>query len=147
MTDDAHRGPEPAFGRAEVEAAWRHRMALQDRDDWEAFGKTFTEDAVYVEHHCGTFAGRAQILAWLVPIMEQCKDWTYPIEWVSIDGNRVVHKWQNRLPGRRPDGSYYEFGGITVMVYAGNGAFSFQEDIYNARELEKVLQEWTAARR
>jgi len=133
------------FSRAEVEAAWRNRMALQDRDDWEGFGNTFTEDAVYVEHHYGIFDGRKKILAWLVPVMEHCKDWTFPVEWVTIDGNRVVHKWLNRLPGRRPDGSYYEFAGITVMVYAGNGKFSFQEDIYNRYETDRVLQEWNAA--
>ncbi|HEX7409795.1 MAG TPA: nuclear transport factor 2 family protein [Candidatus Binatia bacterium] len=134
------------FSRQEIEAAWRTRMALQDADDWEGFGKTFTADAVYIEHQFGVFAGRDRILAWLVPVMEYCKDWTYPVEWVAIDGNRVVHKWQNRLPGQKPDGTYYEFAGITVMLYAGNGMFSFQEDIYNQHELDKVLKEWHAAR-
>ena len=33
------------FKREEIEAAWRHRMELQDADDWQAFGMTFTEDA------------------------------------------------------------------------------------------------------
>ncbi|MFI5397470.1 MAG: YybH family protein [Candidatus Binatia bacterium] len=133
------------FDRQEIEAAWRKRMALQDADDWEGFGKTFTDDAVYIEHQFGVFAGRDRILAWLVPVMEYCKDWTYPVEWVAIDGNRIVHKWQNRLPGQRPDGTYYEFAGITVMLYAGNGMFSFQEDFYNQYELDKVLKEWSAA--
>jgi limonene-1,2-epoxide hydrolase len=134
------------FSRSEVEAAWRHRMALQDNNEWEAFGKTFTADAVYVEHHYGVFAGREKILAWIVPVMEHCKDWSFPVEWVNIDGARVVHKWWNRLPGRRPDGSYYEFAGITVMVYAGNNMFSFPEDMYNRDETDKVLAEWAAAR-
>ena len=133
------------FSRAEIEAAWRHRMDLQDRNDWEGFGRTFTADAVYLEHHYGTFTGREQILAWLVPVMEHCKEWTFPVEWVNIDGNRVVHKWLNRLPGRRPDGSHYEFAGITVMEYAGNGTFSFQEDMYNRHETDRVLAEWQAA--
>ena len=74
-----------------------------------------------------------------------CKEWTFPVEWVNIDGHRVVHKWLNRLPGHRPDGSYYEFAGITVMEYAGNGTFSFQEDMYNRHETDKVLEEWNAA--
>ena len=135
----------PQFSRAEIEAAWRRRMDLQDANDWEGFGNTFTEGAVYLEHHYGTFTGRKKILAWLVPVMEHCRDWTFPVEWVNIDGKRVVHKWLNRLPGRRPDGSYYEFAGITVMEYAGNGAFSFQEDMYNRHETDKVLAEWNAA--
>jgi limonene-1,2-epoxide hydrolase len=133
------------FSRAEVEAAWRRRMELQDSNDWEGFGNTFTEDAVYLEHHYGTFRGRQGILAWLVPVMAHCTEWTFPVEWVNIDGNRVVHKWLNRLPGTRADGSYYEFAGITAMEYAGNGMFSFQEDMYNRHETDKVLAEWEAA--
>ena len=135
------------FERAEVEAAWRHRMELQDADDWEAFGMTFTEDAVYVEHHEGTFQGRQAILDWLVPVMEQCRGWTYPVQWLAIDGNRVIHKWLNRLPGKRPDAGYYEFAGLTVMEYAGDGQFCFQEDIYNWEEAVPVLEQWAATRR
>jgi len=133
------------FPRQEIEQAWKQRMYLQDTNDWEGFGNTFTEDAVYVEHHYGIFRGRKEILAWLVPVMEHCRDWTFPVEWVNIDANRVVHKWWNRLPGQRSDGSYYEFAGITVMEYAGNGRFSFQEDVYNRYETDKVLEEWSAA--
>ena len=133
------------FSRGEIEAAWRKRMELQDTNDWAGFGNTFTADAVYLEHHYGTFRGRVAILDWLVPVMEHCKEWTFPVEWVNIDGSRVVHKWLNRLPGKRPDGSYYEFAGITAMEYAGNGMFSFQEDMYNRHETDKVLAEWEAA--
>ena len=135
------------FSRAEVEGAWRRRMDLQDVDDWRGFGMTFTEDAVYWEHHYGVFRGRRAILAWLVPVMEPCKGWSFPVEWVNIDGNRVVHKWLNRLPGSRPDGTFYEFAGITVMEYAGNGTFSFQEDMYNRHETDRVLAEWEAAQK
>jgi hypothetical protein len=135
----------PTFSRDEIHAAWKRRMELQDADDWAGFGNTFTADAVYHEHHYGVFRGREKILAWLVPVMEYCKGWTYPVEWVCIDGNRVVHKWMNRLPGQRPDGSFYEFAGITAMEYAGNGQFSFQEDIYNRFETDKIIDEWKAA--
>jgi hypothetical protein len=61
-----------------------------------------------------------------------------------IEGSRIVFKWLNRLPGRRSDGSHYEFGGITTMLYAGNGEFSYQEDVYNFEETKKLLEEWMA---
>jgi ketosteroid isomerase-like protein len=134
------------FGREEIRAAWENRMALQDADDWHGFGMTFTQDAVYLEHHEGNFRGRDAILDWLVPVMKQCEGWTYPVEWVAIDGDRVIHKWQNRLPGKRADGSHYEFAGITIMLYAGRGQFSFQEDIYNWEEALALLKEWAADR-
>jgi hypothetical protein len=132
----------PTYSRDEIEKAWKHRMHLQDTDDWDGFGRTFTEDAVYIEHHYGVFRGKKAILDWIVPVMEYCKGWTFPVEWVVIDGNRVVHKWLNRLPGKRADGTYYEFAGITAMEYAGNGTFSFQEDMYNRHETDKVIEEW-----
>ncbi len=91
--------------------------------------------------------GREAILAWLVPVMERCKGWTFPVEWLAIDGNRSIRKWQNRLPGQRPDGSHYEFAGISISVYCGSGQFSFQEDIYNWEESLKVLKEWAAAQK
>ena len=133
------------YSRDEIHAAWKRRMELQDADDWAGFGMTFTEDAVYHEHHYGVFRGRQPILAWRVPVMEYCKGWTYPVEWVVIEGHRVVHKWLNRLPGQRADGSFYEFAGITAMEYAGKGQFSFQEDIYNRFETDKIIEEWKAA--
>jgi hypothetical protein len=133
----------PTFSRDEIHAAWKRRMELQDADDWAGFGNTFTADAVYHEHHYGVFRGREKILAWLVPVMEYA-GWTY---------RRVgLHRRQPRRPqvdeppaGQRPDGSFYEFAGITAMEYAGNGQFSFQEDIYNRFETDKIIDEWKAA--
>ena len=134
------------FSRDEIHAAWKRRMALQDADDWNAYTDMFTEDGVYVEHHHGVFRGREAIRAWLVPVMVPCKGWAFPVEWVAIDGNRVVHKWWNRLPGTRADGTYYEFAGFTAQEYAGHGLFSIQEDIYNRDETDAVVAEWKAAR-
>jgi limonene-1,2-epoxide hydrolase len=133
--------------RAEVEAAFRRTIDAQGRDDWNAFVDCFTPDALYVEHHLGTFRGRDAIRAWLIPAMAQCRGWTYPIEWVAIDGPRVVYKWLNRLPGPRADGSPFEFPGITIKTYAGDGRFDYQEDVYNWESALKVLKEYAAANR
>ena len=133
-----------AFSREEIEREFQRKVALQEQDDWKGFGETFTPDALYVEHHEGTFVGRDKILAWLIPVMERCRGWTYPIDWVAIDGNRVIYRWLNRLPGKRPDGSYYEFAGVTVAEYAGGGQWSYQEDIYNWEIGEKVIKDYIA---
>ena len=39
----------------------------------------------------------------------------------------------------------YQFAGITVLEYAGNDKFSYQEDVYNMKECENVMKEWFAA--
>ena len=132
------------FSREEIEREFRRRVAIQENDDWKAFGETFTSDAVYVEHHEGTFKGRDKILAWLVPVMDRCRGWTYPIDWVAIDGNRVIYHWMNRLPGKRPVGAFYEWPGISVIQYAGDGQWSFQEDVYNWELGEKVIKDYIA---
>jgi ketosteroid isomerase-like protein len=131
--------------REEVLAAFARSRAAQDADDWDAYCDLFTEDAVYVEHHFGTFRGREAIRAWLVPVMKPLVGWSYPTEWCVVEGDRVVFLWHNRLPGRRPDGSWYEFSGITTMVYAGGGLFSSQEDVYNFEETRRVMKEWGEA--
>ena len=61
------------------------------------------------------------------------------------DGNRVIFKWRTVLSNidERPGG--YEFAGITILEYAGSGKFSLQEDIYNMKECEKVIGEWSGA--
>ena len=43
-------------------------------------------------------------------------------------------------------GSGRWFAGLTIMDYAGDGQFSFQEDIYNWEEAVPVLEEWAAIR-
>lgn len=136
-----------AHSRTEIETAFRATRAAQDRDDWNAYCDLLTEDAVYVEHHFGVYRGREAIRAWLVPVMKPLVGWSYPTEWCVIEGDRVVFLWWNRMPGRRADGSFYEFSGITTMLYAGGGLFSHQEDVYNFDETRKVMREWAEARK
>jgi len=133
------------FSREEIKAAFDNRIALQESNDWDGYTDTFTEDAVYVDHHEGTFEGKEAIRKWLVAVMAPCEGWTFPVEWVVFEGDRIISKWFNRLPGQRVDGSHYEFAGITVMIYAGNGLFSYQEDMYNWEKAVPLLEEWSEA--
>jgi ketosteroid isomerase-like protein len=133
--------------RSEIEAAFLATRAAQDADDWNAYCDLLTHDAVYVEHHFGVYHGREAIRAWLVPLMKPLVGWTYPTEWCVIEGDRVVFLWKNRMPGRRADGSHYEFSGMTTLLYAGDGRFSYQEDVYNFDETRKVMAEWSEDRK
>jgi ketosteroid isomerase-like protein len=139
--------PVASFPRAEIEAAFARTREAQDRNDWSGYADCFSEDAVYVEHQFGVFRGREAIRKWLVEVMAPFREWTFPTEWLVIDGDRLVFLWWNRLPGERPDGTRYEFSGVTTMVYAGRGQFSLQEDIYNFEETRRVMKEWAAAQK
>ena len=132
--------------RADVEAAFLATRRAQEAHDFSAYTDCFTEDAVYVEHALGTFEGRERIRAWHVETMQGREDWTFPTEWYVIEGARVVCKWWCRPPGTRPDGTRYEFAGVSTLVYAGDGLFSLQEDIYNMDEVRTVLDAWAQGR-
>lgn len=135
------------FPRDEIEAAFRRQRALNDSQDWEHYVDLFTDDAVYVEHEMGTFRGKDAIREWIVPTMAPLvhAGWDYPLDWYVIDGNRVIFRWWNRLPNVDDRAEPYQFAGMTVLEYAGDGRFSYQEDIYNMKECEAVMREWFAA--
>ena len=131
--------------RAEIEAAFDRTLALQAQENWQEWLLTLSEDAVYVECEVGIMRGREAIGAWLIPDMERARGWSFPERFRLIEGNRVSYGWFNRMPGVRPDGSHYEFMGTSYKVYAGDGLFSYHEDVYNLKQGIEVIKEWTAA--
>ena len=133
------------FARAEVEEAWRHFVAVGDSGDWNAWADLHSEDGVWVEHHLGTFRGREAIREGIVSVMAQAPAMEFPVAWHAIDGNRVIfYPWQV-FPDPKGGAEVFRFGCVTVLEYAGDGLWSFQEDLYNPREAEEVMKRWVAA--
>ena len=133
------------YPRSEVEQAFHHFMSVGESADWNAWAELNTEDGIWIEHHLGIFRGREEIRKGIVEVMAQSPEMTFPVEWLQIDGNRLVYyPWQ---VFKAPAGSNedFRFGCVSVMDYAGDGLWSLQEDIYNPREGEKVLKRWIAA--
>ena len=134
------------WGRDELEEAFAHyqRVALTagTSGDWNPWADLFTEDATYIEHLYGTLGGREAIRTWITTTMAQPvnRDMQFfPIEWYVIDGNRVVaYCWNvfDPLPGMTGE---YKFAVAVVLEYAGDGLWSLEEDIYNAKETDAVL--------
>jgi ketosteroid isomerase-like protein len=135
------------FSRDEIEDAFQRYVKLQAEQDWSAYCDIFTDDAVYVEHEMGTFVGPQAIHDWLVPTMEPLVGWEYPIQWHVIDEGaaRAVCYWLNILPNVDGRAEPYQFAGVTILTYAGDGKWSHQEDIYNMKECEAVMADWFAA--
>jgi hypothetical protein len=117
--------------------------------DWSHFADLFTEDATYVEHAYGTFHGRDEIRAWVVKTMTAapgCWMTAFPPAWHVIDEDRgrIVCDIRNlmRDPG---DGSVHEASNITILGYAGNGLFDYEEDVYNPAKFVAMLPPWGRA--
>ena len=131
--------------RSEVEEAFRHFVAVGDSGDWNAWADLHSEDGVWVEHHLGTFRGRDAIREAIVAVMAQAPPMEFPVAWQLIEGSRVVfYPWQV-FPDPAGGDADYRFGCVTVLDYAGDGLWSFQEDLYNPREAEEVMKRWLAA--
>jgi ketosteroid isomerase-like protein len=133
------------FPRSEVESAFQHFIAVGDSGDWNAWADLHSEDGVWVEHHLGTFRGREAIRKGIVAVMAQAPPMEFPVEWSMIDGDRVVfYPWQV-FPDPRGGEEEFRFGCVTILEYAGNGLWSYQEDLYNPNEAGDVMKRWIAA--
>src|SRR4051794_6553088 len=132
--------------REEVEAAVAAYVAVRERMDagdggWEDMAAPFTHDATYVDPAWGLIEGNDAIRAFMQESMAGLEDWLFPIEWIAIDGDHVVVKWIQRLPGRRADGSHYDNSGVSLLTYAGGGRFSRSEDHLNMLHVYEVIAE------
>ena len=135
----------PPHARSEVEDAYRHFVARGDSGDWNAWADLHSEDGVWVEHHLGTFRGREAIRKAILDVMKPVPMMVFPVEWYAIDGDRVVfYPWQV-FPDPKGGDEVYRFGCVTILDYAGNGEWSRQEDLYNPREGQQVVERWIAA--
>ena len=67
----------------------------------------------------------------------------YPIEWYIIDAERgwlVCQVW-NRMadPG---DGSLHQEYNFTLLKYADNGLWSYEEDVYNPARFGEMVKNY-----
>lgn len=133
--------------RDEVQAALDTYVDLRARigrreATWVDLADLFTDDVVYIDPAWGRIEGIAELREFLVDSMTGLEDWDFPIEFTAIDGDTVVIKWTQQLPGTRPDGSRWEQSGISTLVYAGDGRFGYEEDLLN---MTHVLEDLAAS--
>jgi ketosteroid isomerase-like protein len=105
--------------------------AGEEPDNFAALADFYTDDAVVVDAAWGRIEGKEAIAAWFVDSMVGLGDWQFPIEFTAIEGNDVVVKWTQVIPGKRPDGSPCTQSAYSRLIYAGDGKFSYEEDAYN----------------
>lgn len=133
------------FSREEVEAAYHHFVAVGDSGDWNAWADLHSEDGLWVEHHLGTFTGREAIRKAIVDVMKPVPMMVFPVDWFVIEGNRVVYYPWQVMPDPAGGDEDYRFGCVTILQYAGDGLFSYQEDLYNPTEAQAVMKRWMEA--
>ncbi len=141
------------FTREELQQALAAYNRARDESsrtgDWSIWAGVFTADAEYIEHAFGEFRGREAIRDWITKVMAPFPHMTFPQDWVAFDeeNGAIVFQCQNRLEHpTEPGGQPFQFPTWTRLVYAGNGLFSSEEDIYNPlRDANRVISAWSKA--
>ena len=133
--------------RAEVQSALERYLGVRDRINagngtWADLAQFFTDDAVFVDPAWGRVEGIEEMKATVFgDAMVGLEEWTFPTEFFMIDGDTVVVKWQQVLPGKRDDGRTYAQSGYSTLVYAGEGKFSYEEDLLNMVHVFEDIKE------
>lgn len=143
----------PSFDRAEMEEAFARYQEAANRagatGDWRPWVECFVPDVHYVEHLYGEFHGRDQLLEWITATMSA---WPitfmqlFPWDWYTVDAEQgwIIGQVENRFvdPG---DGQVHEGANWTRLVYAGDGLWASEEDVYNPSHFGEVVKGWLAA--
>jgi ketosteroid isomerase-like protein len=125
-----------AHPRAEVEQAvgayldHRERAGRGD-EPWSAAAQFFTEDAVFVDAAWGRVEGPAAIAEMLGTAMAGLEGFRYPTDVVAIEGDDVLIAWRQVVEHLELRGGPFQHTGVSVLRYAGDGKFSFEEDVMN----------------
>jgi hypothetical protein len=141
--------------REEIEEAFDKYQAAAlkgaQSGNWRDWANCFTEDATYNEHLYGRFWGRKRIFDWISktmakPPVDEMN--AFPVSWYSIDEEKgwVFAEVMNRMADLG-DGNIYQAPNITILHYAGNGLFKYEEDAYNPANMGEMIGAWLEAKK
>ncbi|MCB1704009.1 MAG: nuclear transport factor 2 family protein [Halioglobus sp.] len=139
--------------REELETAFDKYQAAAlkgaQQGDWRDWADMFTEDATYFEHQYGRFWGREAIYNWICGVMKPypaSSMTAFPIRWYSIDEEKgwIICEVLNRMEDLG-NGEIYEEPNITILHYAGNGRFRYEEDAYDRQRMGAMVVRWMQA--
>jgi hypothetical protein len=114
-------------------------------EDWVGWTEHLTEDVLYVERHFGTMRGRDAVRAWISELMAARADVHGVLNWYVVKGDRVVFDMTNRIYHPDPSRPPLDFAGLTVLQYAGDGLFGYEEDYWDEKTSRVVYAEFLQA--
>lgn len=135
--------PAVVFPRREIEQAFERycerRAAAVENHRWDAWSEVFTRDAVYRNHRLGRVDGQAQIRDFADEMLTAPPVCAFQHKLRLIDGNRVSALARILVPDAA-GGSDHGFDVNTILHYAGDGRWSYAEDLYNPIEAVAARQ-------
>ena len=142
------------WDRDEIERAFENyqqvALACGQSGDWEPWCNLFTLDCTYIEAQAGMIGGREALKRLYRNIFTTfpAKHFIYsPVDWYMIDDFRgwVSTCFFVRMsdPG---DGTVCQEYCYSLLKYAGNNMWSFEEDLYNPARLMSMVDRWIVAK-
>jgi hypothetical protein len=128
----------------EVRDAWGHVLSAREKiargeAEWADVADHFTEDAVYIDPVWGRYVGREAIRKFMHDCMVGFDDWNFPTLWTVVKDNLVICAFWSRVPGRLPGGGYPDCFSLSLAIYAGDGKFCYENDVFNMAELAVLI--------
>ncbi len=132
---------EEAFANYQVVSAEAARSG-----DWDTWADQFTDDAIYVEHHYGVMRGQPAIRTWIKSVMTgPAANMDFPVVHYAIEDDVVYSYILNRFLPAGGEGEPFQFPVVTILCYAGDGRWCYEEDVYNPMEGARMMTAVQAA--
>jgi hypothetical protein len=127
-----------------VRRAWSHVLETREKiargeAQWADVADHFTEDGVYIDPVWGRYVGREAIRKFMHDCMVGFEDWVFPTLWTVVRDNLVICAFWSRVPGKLPDGSDPDCFSLSLAIYAGDGKFCYENDVFNMAELAVLI--------
>jgi hypothetical protein len=140
----------PAVGdadRHEVEAAFEQWWRTGNvEEDWWGWASLFVPDVFYHDYFWGPLHGRAEVDVWINAVMKGVPEIYTVYDWHVIEGDRVVFHCQNRRDNPDAEGPpYFDFPGLSVLRYAGDGLWTSEEDYWDRDGARRASVDYAAA--
>jgi ketosteroid isomerase-like protein len=133
------------YARDEVEGAFKTYVLLGlVNEDWAAWSRLFTDDAVYIDHYWGTFRGPEEIRLWNEVTTAAVPETYTAVEWYAIDGNRVIVRSRITADNPEPGGPPFLMPLLQCLEYGGDGKWRSEEDFWilgHARDFGRKYDE------
>jgi len=135
------------FPRDEVENAFTHWWRVGNvGEDFAAWTQLFVPDVSYHDYFWGPLHGREEVDLWIHAVMKGVPEIYTIYDWHVIEGDRVVFHCQNRRDNPDPDGPpYFDFPGLSVLRYAGDGLWASEEDYWDRDGARRTSVDYRAA--
>ena len=113
--------------RGKIEAVHAEIRRLVDIGDWNGWADLFAEDGTFVNSiHAEPICGREALRSVAVASWPRFEN---RVEWVAIDGNRLVYGWNERHEGMRADAPAYR--GVSTFVFNDDGLIASHEGMFD----------------